>query len=75
MKATLEFVLPEESHDHLLAVKARDMPLALWDISMMIRNKLKRDELTQQESKAWEDIRECFYSVIDDYELMGAIEG
>ena len=31
-KATLEFNLPEENSEHLMAVKALDFYVTLWDI-------------------------------------------
>jgi hypothetical protein len=38
MKATLEFILPEEENEFKLATKGSDFFCALWDISQEVRN-------------------------------------
>ena len=43
MKATLEFNLPEDQHDHSYALAGVDALLVIHDLENEIRNKLKYD--------------------------------
>ncbi len=44
MKAILEFNLPEESIEHLKAVKANDILSVIYDLNEEIRRKIKYEQ-------------------------------
>ena len=67
MIATLEFDAEEERGEFEDAVNGYKYKLALWDISQVIRNKLKYGDLTDEQDKAWESISESFWNVITEY--------
>ena len=60
MKATLEFNLPEESEEHLRAVKALDMALALWNFREELRI------LRKNSDEGEEDIYERIWDILND---------
>ena len=62
MKAILEFNLPEERDDHVLAVKASNMYGALWDIGQYLR---QIDRYMEKQPDI-EVIRERFYEILSD---------
>jgi hypothetical protein len=41
MKATLEFNLPEDAHEHMRAIQSNHAWCALYEIDSMLRNLLK----------------------------------
>lgn len=49
MKATLEFTLPEEKEEHLVAVKAGAMQGAICDFLEDVRSKRKHGNFTEDE--------------------------
>lgn len=57
MKATLEFNLPEDSSEHLLAVSASELYSALCLIDHTIRNLIKHGDLSDETRKELEAIR------------------
>ena len=54
MKATLEFNLPEEKHEHDLAVASPELYAALCDIDSYLRNKIKHSN-SSDEVKSFAD--------------------
>jgi len=60
MKATLEFNLPEESEEHLRAVKSLDMALALWNFREELRILRKNSDESE------EDIYERIWDILND---------
>jgi hypothetical protein len=64
MKATLEFNLPEDQAEFDLAVQGSKMYVALWDISQELRTLWKYEELSEEEWKIVERIRESFYDIL-----------
>jgi hypothetical protein len=76
MKAILEFNLPEDSEEHQVAVKARDLYLALWDIDQWLRGKVKYSEGKEFEDpedaldKTREQLREIMSGYGLNFEMM-----
>lgn len=62
MKARLEFDLPEERDDHLLATKASNMYGSLWDISQYLR---QIDKYMDKQPDI-EVIRDRFYEILSE---------
>ena len=64
---TITFNLPDERDEHFLATHGKDFWLALWDMSVEIRSKLKygHDFKTVDEALEWvrEQIPESIYDV------------
>jgi hypothetical protein len=44
MKATLEFNLPEDAHEHMRAIQSNHAWCALYEIDSMLRNLLKHGD-------------------------------
>lgn len=64
MKATLEFSLPEENTDHLIATKAPKLFSSLWDFDQWLRDRIKyhdRDDL--------QEVREKFHFILLDNDI------
>ena len=69
MKAILEFNLPEDQHDFDFAVQGSKMYSALWDISQELRKLWKYEELSDEEFKMVERIRDKFYEILDENQI------
>lgn len=69
MKATLEFNLPDDQHEFDLAVQGSKMYVALWDISQDLRKLWKYEELSEEEWKMVEKIRDKFYEILSDHQI------
>ena len=65
MKAILEFNLPEESEEHLTAVKATDWQMALWDVDQKLREIVKHGDDDKQADWA-QEIRDYLYEQLND---------
>lgn len=69
MKATLEFNLPDDQHEFDLAIQGSKMYVALWDISQELRTLWKYEELSDEEFKIVERIRDKFYEILDENQI------
>lgn len=71
MKATLEFNLPEERYEHVLAINAGALLSALSEIRQAIRSILKYEEHVSDETRAkLDELRNLI-----PFELLDLIEG
>lgn len=69
MKATLEFNMPEDQVEFDFAVHGGKMYSALWDVSQELRTLWKYEELSEEEFKIVERIRNKFYEILDDHQI------
>ena len=69
MKATLKFNLPEDQAEFDFAVQGSKMYSALWDISQELRAIWKHEELSDEEFKMVERIRNKFFEILDDSQI------
>ena len=69
MKAKLTFNLPEDQAEFDLAVQGSKMYVALWDISQELRTLWKYEELSDEEWKMVERIRNKFYEILDENQI------
>jgi len=69
MKATLEFNLPEDREEHLMAVNALELYLSLWDIDQYLRKKMKYGDLKQDKYEVYEEIRNQLHEIMDHYNV------
>jgi len=69
MKAKLTFNLPEDQNEFDLAIQGSKMYLALWDISQELRTLWKYEELSEEEWKMVERIRDKFYEILDENQI------
>jgi hypothetical protein len=69
MKAKLTFNLPEDQAEFDFAVQGSKMYSALWDISQELRAIWKYEELTDEEFKIVEKIRNKFYEILDENQI------
>lgn len=65
-KGVLEFNLPEESSEHLMAVKALDFYVTLWDIKDHLRSKLKYGDLKENQYEVYEEIQDLLSSLMSE---------
>jgi 3-methyladenine DNA glycosylase AlkC len=65
VKAILEFNLPEESDEHLTAVKATDWQMTLWDVDQRLREIVKHGD---DDTKAdWaQELRDYIYEQLNE---------
>ena len=64
MKATLEFNLPEEKHEHELAINAATMYCAICDLDNHLRNLIKHGDDSEDAKRLAEEIRRDYLSDI-----------
>ena len=69
MKATLEFNMPEDQVEFDFAIQGSKMYSALWDISQELRKIWKYEELSEEEFKMVEKIRDKFYEILDENQI------
>ena len=68
MKAILEFDLnePDDREAHLRAILSLDMAIAIWDMQQEFRSRLKHGQLSEEEYKVTEDLRDRFYQILNE---------
>jgi len=69
MKATIEFNLPEEETEHRRMLKAVDLVIAINQMDLFLRNKIKYNELSDDASNAFRSAREELHSILNDYNI------
>jgi hypothetical protein len=69
MKAKLTFNLPEDQAEFDFATQGGNMYSALWDISQELRTLWKYEELSEEEWKIVERIREKFFDILQDNDI------
>jgi hypothetical protein len=69
MKATIEFNLPDEDAEFYCATKGTAMLNALWEINTELRTLWKYEELTDEQFKMVERIRDSFHSILQDNDV------
>lgn len=74
MKAVLEFTLPDERHEHTLAVRAPDIWLAWCDLARELRSLDKYGHQYTDADEAVHCIRGMLYRVLEDHGLQGLLE-
>ena len=67
MKATLEFTLPEESTDHLLALQGSSWSLLAWNIDQWARNEVKFND--RLDTATLEELRDQISQEMSDWGL------
>ena len=69
MKARLTFNLPDDQAEFDFAMQGSKMYSALWDISQELRKLWKYEELSEEEFKIVERIRDKFYEILDENQI------
>jgi hypothetical protein len=69
MKAILKFNLPEEREEFELACNAVNYSIVLSDIDNYLRSKIKHADLTDEQYKVYEEIREQLWIYINENEI------
>ena len=70
MKTILEFSLPEEKEDLKCAQKGMDAHIAITDFyNDSIRRRLKYEELSDNDTKLIEKIRDEFIQIMNEHEI------
>ena len=69
MKATLEFNMPEDQVEFDFAMQGSKMYSALWDISQELRTLWKYEELSDEEWKMVERIRNKFHEILNENQI------
>lgn len=69
MKATIEFNLPEDDAEFYCATKGTAMLNVLWEIQQELRQLWKYEELTDEQFKMVERIRDSFHSILQDNDV------
>ena len=73
MRAKLVFDLndPDDLLEHQQMLMAKNMGFVLWDISQELRSKVKYapDDMDENARNAYEEMREFFYSKLNEYNI------
>lgn len=64
MKGILTFNLPEEDQEHRAAINAPQVLVDLRDFDTWMRNRLKYDELHEEQAVELASIRDKFYETV-----------
>lgn len=65
----MTFNLPEDQTEFDFAVQGGKMYSALWDVSQELRTLWKYEELSDEEFKMVERIRNKFYEILDENQI------
>ena len=68
-KIKMTFNLPEDQTEFDFAIQGSKMYSALWDISQELRAIWKYEELTDEEFKMVERIRNKFFEILEDHQI------
>lgn len=68
-KIKMTFNLPEDQAEFDFAIQGSNMYSALWDISQELRTLWKYEELSEEEWKIVERIRNKFYEILDENQI------
>jgi hypothetical protein len=68
MKSILEFELPEDNYNFILAYKGHVYYNALWQLQVKIKNLWKYSD-NEDDIKIGEKFQEIFNEIIDDYNV------
>jgi hypothetical protein len=68
MKAILEFNLPDDNQEFLLATKGLDFWSVLWELDQDLRAKTKYapDNLPQDKYDAYQEVRDKLYELMSE---------
>lgn len=66
MKATLEFVLPEESDEHYTCINAQRYRAAVCAVYEWMRHKRKYTELSESDEKLIDDLWRTLLEEVED---------
>ena len=66
IKAILEFNLPTDQYEHMLALNAPRYKSVLLELAQHIRSTLKYEEHSEEYTRAYEVIREKLYTELED---------
>ena len=69
MKANLEFDLPEERDEFKTAIEGYKYRLCLSELDTFLRNKLKYEDLSDEEFDAFEKTRTELYRILEDNDV------
>lgn len=69
MKAKLEFNLPDEKNEYLLAVHSQELFSFIWQFRQTLRNISKFDELSDDQVKIVEHINDIFCNNLNDLSI------
>jgi len=69
MKARLTFDLPQDKYEWENAMRADAMFCALWDLSQELRTLWKYEELSEEEWKMVERIRDKFHEILQEHNI------
>lgn len=64
MKATLEFNLPEDQSEYDMVINASKFYKIIWDMKQELRSKVKYAELSEEQYKAYDSMRDFFNNLI-----------
>lgn len=68
-KATLTFNLPDENDEFIMAQDGINYSLVLNDLRNYLRGKLKYEELTEEQYKIYEEVRNQMFEFASHYNV------
>lgn len=69
MKATLEYILPEDQDDLNMAISAPRMHAAISSFLEYLRQKIKYEDLSEEKEEIYEEVRTKLYEYLENYEV------
>ena len=74
MKSTLEFNLPEEKDDLMLALKGAELSIVIDKLLHYIRSEIKhKEDIEQSRQQTLEDVRQNLLDLMNEYSVEDAI--
>ena len=71
MEAILKYNLDEvdDKCKHLAAIKAMDMASVIWDMDQWLRQKLKYEELSEEQDFAYQKTRDALHEILSEHSV------
>ena len=66
MKANFSFILPDEQQEFDMMMSAGGYHAALWEMDQWLRSKLKHEQLTDEQDKAYQECRDKLREFLND---------
>jgi predicted RND superfamily exporter protein len=69
MKVNIEYKLPDEQEELYNSLNGTKFKLVIRDMDSILRSKLKHEELTEDEERIYNEIRDRLYLVMEDWDI------
>lgn len=69
MKITVEYRLPHDDYEYYNAIHGKQYHEALENMYQFLRNKVKYEQLTEAESKVYNEVYDRFHEILGEQDI------